>query len=132
MENVNGNATLFAPQPDLCLIHRMIVVDILPLNDKKNLTLKSNDLTPYHYKCTLRGQWTKSIIFHNNIVNICSSEWTEDDGFIITDSKGFIVINPDNLVTCTTVAGSLYCTRKTWLSSKFQGWGIGNKIMLIG
>ena len=126
---------MFAPEPDLKLIHRFIVISVEEESNprRKRLILKSNDCSPFQHKCLLTGQWALSTnIFEGDIVNVYSQVWTPEDGFQVADHLGFIVTNPDNLISCTTVASSMYCSRKTWLNEKFKGWGVGNKVMTIG
>lgn len=74
--------------------------------------------------------WVQSKIAVGDIVNIRTSRW--EDAFIVDTECGFIVINPDYLITCTGIASSLFCPRKAWLNEKFRGWGAGNDVMLVG
>ena len=128
--------TTEAPQPDLSIIHRLTVTSVSEDNTttpgKKRLLLRSNDSSPYHHKLVLTGQWIKTNVFTGDVISVCTSEWNQEDGFIVSDNLGYIVTNPDNLISCTTVASSLYCSRKTWLNERFKGFGVGNKIMTIG
>lgn len=120
------------PVPDLKLIHRFTITDIDRDETSQNtvLLLLGKEASPFLFKCTLTGTWVTTNLELGEIVNVFSNQFTADDGFIISDTAGFVVVNPDNLISCTSVASTLFCTRKAWLSEKFKG--TGNKVMLIG
>jgi DNA replication ATP-dependent helicase Dna2 len=120
--------------PDLKLIHRFTIRDYDRNEtscDRVQLLL-GKESSPFMFKCTLIGTWVTTNLLVGDIVNVFSNQFTSDEGFLISDTAGFIVVNPDNLISCTSVASTLFCTRKAWLNEKFKGWGTGNKIMLIG
>lgn len=116
--------------PVLNVIQRFIVLRVESVGPKILLTLCC-DKTDSKYKCWLTGQWVNSQISVGDIVNIKTSVW-KNDAFEVGTLSGFIVINPDTMIPSTTVASSLFCSRKTWLGDKFKGWGGGNKVMTIG
>lgn len=50
----------------------------------------------------------------------------------IDDSNGFVVLNPDHLVTITDLSSASFCERKTWLSNRFKTGPKELKAFLIG
>lgn len=79
----------------------------------------------------LSGQWYSTLVSRGDVVNIKSDKFDENT-FYINNEHGFIVINPDILITSTLLSSSVFCLRKAWLSDKFKGWGFGNKAMVVG
>ncbi|CAG2246333.1 DNA2 [Mytilus edulis] len=69
-------------------------------------------------------------VSENDIVNIVGS--FDGDTYHITDNNGLIVVNPDLLLSGTTVVSSVFCMRKGVLSEKFKGCDKGNQQMLYG
>lgn len=123
------------PKPDLDAIHRFIVINVdLDHGSQGVHLLLVSDLSSYKYKCRLTGMWFSTKIVVGDVVNIKTTDWHEDNGeFVITDTSGFIVVNPDNMIPCTSITSSLFCQRKSWLNEKFKGWGpASNKAMTTG
>lgn len=44
----------------------------------------------------------------------------ENNQWIIDNSNGFLIVQPDALISGTTVSGALFCKRKAVLSEKFR------------
>lgn len=44
----------------------------------------------------------------------------ENNQWIIDNSSGFLIVNPDILISGTTIAGALFCERKAVLTEKFR------------
>lgn len=81
----------------------------------------------------LEGVWTQNRIFEQAIIHLVYPEYKhESQTYIVDNSKGFLVIEPDSLLTCTYVASSLFCERKTWLNNVFLGQIGTNRAMLVG
>lgn len=118
------------PCPDLSLIHRFTVDSVVTLNLPNELTLILASSSPYKFRCILQGQWAQTKVNQGDIINVRTSKW--EGAFVVDSSSGFIVVNPDYLITCTAIATSLFCPRKAWLNDKFKGWGAGNEVMLVG
>ncbi|XP_071521309.1 DNA replication ATP-dependent helicase/nuclease DNA2 isoform X2 [Panulirus ornatus] len=81
--------------------------------------------------CTLSGTWSQSMVSEGDIVHILYTD-PVDGHFLIDNSKGVIVINPDFLISGTSVVSAVFCRRKTILSERFKGLDSGNQLMLIG
>lgn len=50
----------------------------------------------------------------------------------IDDTNGFVVKNPDYLITATDLSSASFCQRKTWLNSRFRTAAQQLKAFLIG
>lgn len=81
-------------------------------------------------KCVLSGFWLDSHIEEGDTVHILA-EFT-DNVCYITDKSGLLVINPDLLLSGTTVVSSVFCMRKSILKEKFKGCDSRNIQMLYG
>ena len=42
------------------------------------------------------------------------------------------MVNPDYLISGTSVVAGVFCRRKAVLNERFKGFDAGNKVMLIG
>ncbi|KAI7896863.1 DNA replication factor Dna2-domain-containing protein [Mucor mucedo] len=67
----------------------------------------------------LRGDWTHTVICVGDVVHIPFISHTPE--VIIDNAKHFIVVHPDRLISCTAVADSFVCTRKSVLQVKVRG-----------
>lgn len=70
---------------------------------------------------TLKGAWSETDVFVDDIVSIKGIFNESDKNFQINADNGFIVTSPDFLVSGTSVVGSLFCARKAVLSERFKG-----------
>lgn len=93
------------------------------------------------YKCFARDFWYRSqLIFQpEDFINIFDAKVENpNDGspfvatLVVDNSAGLIVIKPDTLISATTLMGTSFCMRKTWISRLFSGGGEGIKAFLIG
>lgn len=81
----------------------------------------------------LRQTWYSSIIEVGDSILVKTNETTIQDVISITDKTGFVVINPNILVTITDLSSFSFCQRKTWLNSRFKIAGSdSNKAFTIG
>lgn len=82
----------------------------------------------------IEGVWLQNnLISQNTLLHLINPQFNETTNtYIIDNSQGFAVIEPDNLLTCTYVASSLFCERKTWLNHVFLGQVGTNRAMLVG
>ncbi|KAK3084107.1 hypothetical protein FSP39_008260 [Pinctada imbricata] len=74
--------------------------------------------------CILGGFWSDTHVFEGDIVHILANF---DEGGVcnITDKEGLIIVNPDLLLSGTTVVSSVFCMRKLGIDK-------GNVQMLYG
>ncbi|GAB1597754.1 DNA replication ATP-dependent helicase/nuclease DNA2-like [Argonauta hians] len=82
--------------------------------------------------CRLHGFWCYSFITVGDIVHILEASVDAAGVYHITDEKGLLVINPDFLLSSTSVVSSLFCMRKAVLNERFKGLDKGNLYMLYG
>lgn len=61
-----------------------------------------------------------------------SSEFDGQTVIRIDDSNGFVVLDPDHLITITDLSSTSFCLRKTWLSNRFKVTIPQQKAFLIG
>jgi CRISPR/Cas system-associated exonuclease Cas4 (RecB family) len=82
----------------------------------------------------LEGSWSKSLgLAKDSIVHLIDPVYdSENNVYTIDNSKGLLIVEPDNLITCTAVASTTFCERKTWLNHVFQGQVGTNRAMLVG
>ncbi|XP_055947558.1 DNA replication ATP-dependent helicase/nuclease DNA2-like [Argiope bruennichi] len=92
------------------------------------LTLKSSfgDLN----KCILKGFWTDSLVNVGDSVHILQE--FENNTAVVDNYSGFLVINPDFLLSSTAVVSTLFCMRKAALNHILPKWSSGNNVMMIG
>ncbi len=78
--------------------------------------------------CILKGSWAETKIDQGDIVNILSV----DSDMVIDDLNGLIVVNPDLLISGTSIVSTLFCMRKAVLSERFKGGEGSSRSMLVG
>nr|XP_027220953.1 LOW QUALITY PROTEIN: DNA replication ATP-dependent helicase/nuclease DNA2-like [Penaeus vannamei] len=97
-----------------------VLLRLISVQDKSNKT------------CTLGGFWSQSMVSEGDIVHILYTEASEDGHFTVNNTQGLIVINPDFLISGTSVVSGVFCRRKAVLNERFRGLDPGNQLMLIG
>ena len=103
--------------------------------DHISIRLHLKDLIHSGFKriCQLKGSWTDTLVKENDIVNILSVEVSENcDEVVIDDMNGLLVVNPDMLVSGTSIVSTLFCMRKAVLNERFKGQDGPSRSMLIG
>lgn len=81
----------------------------------------------------IEGVWCQTKFHKNCIIHLINPSLDNKSSHYIIDNKnGLLVVEPDNLYTCTLIASSLFCERKTWLNQIFLGQVGSNKAMTIG
>jgi DNA replication ATP-dependent helicase Dna2 len=84
------------------------------------------------HKVWLRDSWTDStVISPGAFVHIVGS--FDRDGVCVVDNKqNYIIVNPDFLVSATTVADTVSCMRKAVLQERVKATGDISKPMVYG
>lgn len=67
----------------------------------------------------MRDDWLQTTISVGNVVHIPFTNNTTE--VIIDQQKNFIIVHPDRLISCTTVAESYHCLRRSILQTKIRG-----------
>jgi len=85
------------------------------------------------YDVMIEGIWTQGNISEHSILHLINPLYdSKTKKYSVDNSNGLLVTEPDNLLTCTLVASSLFCERKTWLNNVFLGQVGTNRAMLVG
>ena len=85
--------------------------------------------------CVLRGSWMTTVVQPGDVVHVLverKKDHDDDISFLIDDFNGMLVVNPDHLVSGTSVVSTLFCMRKAVLNEQFKGLEGGSKTMFIG
>lgn len=115
---------------------RLEVIRLSRLGSQK-LELFTKDIETFdelkEYKVIVEGVWTQGHIIEHSILHLINPHYDRKTKiYSVNNTTGLLVIEPDNLLTCTLVASSLFCERKTWLNNVFLGQVGTNRAMLVG
>lgn len=75
--------------------------------------------------------WYETDVSQGDVVSLKAVFNKDRDLYIISNEIGMIVLHPDLLISGTSVAGSIFCARKSVLSERFKIVDDGNAIMMI-
>ena len=108
--------------------HKVKSVEEIP----GEIRLKIEDVFNGNEKdCILRGSWADTKLKSGDVINIlCVDKDTEN--ILINDLNGLVVVNPDLLVSGTSIVSTLFCMRKAVLNERFKGQDSRSRTMLIG
>lgn len=91
------------------------------------------------YKCVLKNFWFTTSIKSGDFVNIFDPKIIDEPNdekyastIVIDNVNGLLVINPDILISATTLMSAHYCMRKSWLTRLFEIFGETNLAFVIG
>ena len=96
------------------------------------------NITPKKYiNVILKGSWAQTTKVEKgdivNILNTNDGQYNLDQVLVIDDSSNnLIIVNPDRLMTGTSIVSTLFCMRKAVLNEWFKGIEGTNKVMLLG
>ena len=71
-------------------------------------------------KCTLKGTWFDTSIRQGDIVNVLGLDEEVNKDWVIDDMNGLLVVNPDVLISGTSIVSTLFCMRKAVLNERFK------------
>ncbi|KAJ8019898.1 DNA replication ATP-dependent helicase/nuclease DNA2 [Holothuria leucospilota] len=91
----------------------------------KNLTTLDNQV------CVVQGVWSEIPYCEGDLLAI-HGDLTSQGECVISQNDGFVVYNPDLLLTGTAVANSIRCMRRSVFDGYFKGIDKGNKAMVLG
>ncbi|XP_048516625.1 DNA replication ATP-dependent helicase/nuclease DNA2 [Dendroctonus ponderosae] len=80
--------------------------------------------------CYLRDFWMYSKLCIADTVRITAVK--NHDIWLVDNQNGFLVFEPDLLVSTTTIVNSVFCKRQTVFKEKFRGFDPTNKFMIVG
>lgn len=96
-----------------------------------HLTLKKeNEETTV--KCVLRGSWIYTLVNEGDIVNLLADYNSVEEAYVIDDLTGLLIVNPDLLISGTSVVSAVFCMRKSVLNEVYKGLSGSSKTMFIG
>ncbi|XP_074640132.1 DNA replication ATP-dependent helicase/nuclease DNA2-like [Tubulanus polymorphus] len=98
---------------------RHVVINVHMSNSSLTLDIQADDSGPVK-KCILTGFWMDTIIKCGDVVHILA-DFDGNDTAYVSDEHGLLVVNPDFLISGTTVVSTVYCMRKSVLNNKFKG-----------
>ncbi|CAI2340965.1 unnamed protein product [Caenorhabditis sp. 36 PRJEB53466] len=108
-----------------------LTVDTLSRRDG-SLDLECKDKNGKTRMVYLQDRWSELPVEEGNAINLISAKVWGDGDFIVDEEQGIVVLNPNALVPCTSVASATFCSRKTILNDKFKFGNASNKAMLLG
>ena len=81
----------------------------------------------------LTQSWYSCVFSVGDLVTFSVNNDSGDQSTIrIDDSNGFVVLDPDHLITITDLSSTTFCQRKTWLNNRFKATVLQQKAFLIG
>ena len=123
--NVEATKTISKSPPPCSAFNRHKVLEVNSHVTEKTLLLRPHDATDdddaSHVQCVLRGSWLECRVQPGDVVNVLA-DWSDAAcGYKVDDLTGLLVVNPDSLVSGTSVVSTLFCKRKAVLNEIFKG-----------
>lgn len=92
---------------------------------------QSKEQDRVHVRAT--GIWKYTAVSQDNLIHVIDASIDKETKCLLVDNnKGLLVVDPDNLLTCTTIAAGLWCSRKAWLNTLLPGQFGTTKALLTG
>ncbi|KAK9480811.1 hypothetical protein V1514DRAFT_324525 [Lipomyces japonicus] len=93
----------------------------------------SRAVTTTPTKVALKGEWCNTTVDVNDILHIIGNYITISKGiYELDNTHGLVVVNPDQLITTTTISRYFFCPRSAFLESRVKESFDLNKSMLYG
>ncbi|XP_034118668.1 DNA replication ATP-dependent helicase/nuclease DNA2 [Drosophila albomicans] len=132
------DAAVTASKLDLTRWQRCVVKSVERLPKTYNLLLHLNSADsaaedpPATADCQLQAPWHMTPIEPGDVVSV-QAQWQPSlSSYVVNKESGYCVIQPDMLISSTTVTGSLFCRRKAVLQDRFRGVDGANAVMIVG
>ncbi|KAH8386694.1 hypothetical protein KR093_001972 [Drosophila rubida] len=131
------DAAVAAPKLDLSSWQRCVVSSIERLPKTHDLLLQLKEdvedtATAATAVCQLQTPWNQTPIEPGDVVSV-QAQWQPSlTSYVVNKEFGYCVIQPDMLISSTTVTGSLFCRRKAVLQDRFRGVDGANAVMVVG
>ncbi|XP_048864961.1 DNA replication ATP-dependent helicase/nuclease DNA2 isoform X2 [Brienomyrus brachyistius] len=104
---------------------------VTPKGDlEKHLKITASKIMHPTESCVLKEGWESTSVAIGDIVHL-EGESDRGNWFIGRDS-GFLVLQPDVLISCTSISNSIRCMRRAVFSERFKAFDGGSKQMLNG
>ncbi|KAH8276589.1 hypothetical protein KR044_004632 [Drosophila immigrans] len=128
------DAAAAKPQLDFSSWQRCVVnsIERLPQSHDLRLQLTSDEGEPAATAVLqLQTPWQQTPIEPGDVISV-QAQWQPSlASYVINKETGYCVIQPDLLLSSTTVTGSLFCRRKAVLQERFRGVD-GANAMVVG
>ncbi|KAM4597243.1 DNA replication ATP-dependent helicase/nuclease DNA2 [Fundulus diaphanus] len=110
--------------------NRYVVLDVQERPGHKTMTISCcRSLHPTE-TCLLKDGWELTPVCRGDVVHL---EGCSDGGTWLVDrEQGFLVLQPDSLVSGTSISNSIRCMRRAVLGEMFKSFDGGSKQMLNG
>lgn len=117
---------------DLSVTRRCKILEIKQYKTGKCIYLENTSSKEKTW-CILEFPWCSCSLEEEDIVSIKAVLSNNNEyKWVVNGTAGVLVTNPDNLISGTSVVGSLFCSRKGVLSDMFKGLDCENKVMTVG
>ncbi|KAK6014985.1 DNA replication factor Dna2, partial [Ostertagia ostertagi] len=80
----------------------------------------------------IKDHWAETNVEPNTRIRLIGAKPWGDSDWLVSNEHGVMIVAPDTLVPCTSIAGATWCPRKVILNERFRGPTEANKAMLIG
>ncbi|VDO97519.1 unnamed protein product [Heligmosomoides polygyrus] len=81
---------------------------------------------------SLTDQWAEIQVEPGTRIRLIGAQAWGNADWLLSNEHGVMIVAPDTLVPCTSIAGATWCSRKVVLNERFRGPTVANKAMLIG
>jgi DNA replication ATP-dependent helicase Dna2 len=110
---------------------RYIILEKTTLENE--LQLRLLDQTKMQ-ECSLKisGKWLEISIKVGKIINVLIDDQNDASWLEVNDQNGIFVLDPDELLSATSVSDSYVCTRRSILKEKIKYSGTSNQSMVNG
>lgn len=114
---------------DLSTPQHSKIVSILQSPTGLTITVKSTE-TNEQAVCMVQGFWMHLKLCIGDTIHIMAVK--SGDNWLVNNSAGYLVFEPDLLVSSTSVVNSVFCKRRSVFKEQFRGFDPTNKFMIVG
>eukprot|EP00095_Tigriopus_kingsejongensis_P009867 maker-scaffold757_size101632-snap-gene-0.17 protein:Tk09867 transcript:maker-scaffold757_size101632-snap-gene-0.17-mRNA-1 annotation:"dna replication atp-dependent helicase nuclease dna2-like" len=110
--------------------HEVLAVE--RLLSELQLELRPEGSSSEVVQCRLAGSWLHTRVSAGDLVHVLAERQSAGNEYLVNDRGGLLVVQPDHLVSGTSVVASLFCLRQAVLNERFKGLEGPSKTMFIG
>ena len=101
---------------------RHIVLEVARHLSEIHLDLKKEEeQLSQKFLCILRGSWINTQVKPGDVVNVLADFNSDLEAYVIDNLTGLLVVNPDFLLSGTSIVSTLFCMRKSVLNEMYKG-----------
>lgn len=135
MESVDQTAKKVRKVPDHVILsggpnNRYWVLAVEEKPGCKMLTITCHKSLKPTETCLLKDGWDMSPVFCGDVIHL--EGYCEKGSWTVDREQGFLVLQPDSLISGTSIASSIRCMRRAVLGDMFKTFDGGSKQMLNG